>query len=261
MIKNIFQRIGTQKQHTGATPQPDVRSLEKAIQYKFRDKSLIIHALKHRSYLSVSNEENHMSNERMELLGDAVLELISTEHLYYAFPEEDEGNLSQMRSILVSRSVLGKIAAEMNLGEFLLLNKGEEKTGGRTRHSNLANLFEALIGSIYLDGGYKPAKSFVDQFVLGRKDELLAQKTYFNYKSALLEFTQSRGWGYPTYKVLNETGPDHEKHFEILAEIQNIATATGKGSNKKKAEQKAAAALWQKIKLKTDDQLVKVSEP
>ncbi len=248
MIKNIFQRIGSLKLSEDLADHPDPRELEKIIQYKFRKKNLLILALKHRSYLSLSNEEDHMSNERLELLGDAVLELITTEHLYTDFPEKDEGSLSQMRSVLVSRAVLGKIAEELNLGNFLLLNRGEEKTGGRNRQSNLANLFEALLGAIYLDGGYKPAKIFVHQFVLDQKENLLAQETNFNYKSAVLEYAQSNGWGFPLYHVQNESGPDHEKHFEILAKIPDIATALGKGSSKKKAEQNAAAALWQKLK-------------
>jgi len=248
MIKNIFQRIGSQTVSEGLAEQPDLRELEKIIHYKFRKKNLLILALKHRSYLNVSNEEDHMSNERLELLGDAVLELITTEHLYASFPEEDEGNLSQMRSVLVSRAVLGKIASGMDLGDFLLLNRGEEKTGGRKRQSNLANLFEALIGAIYLDGGYKPAKSFVNKFVLDQKENLLAHETNFNYKSAVLEFAQSHGWGFPLYSVRSESGPDHKKHFEILAEIPNVASAKGNGASKKKAEQNAAAALWQKIK-------------
>jgi len=243
MIKNIFQRIGSSQQNAGKKLPLDLKPLEKILQYTFKNKQLLLLAVKHRSYLSITNENEYNSNERLELLGDAVLELITTEYLYHRFNTEDEGTLSQKRSILVSRLVLGKIAGEMQLGSFLLLNKGEEKTGGRTRHSNLANLFEAVLGAVYLDGGYAPAQKFVNTFLLNHMDELLSQESNFNYKSTLLEFSQAQGLGIPTYRVLKETGPDHKKEFFVSAELPDKRAARGSGSSKKKAEQKAAAEL------------------
>ena len=242
MIKKLFQRIGKTSEDSFPI---QFDSLETILQYRFKDKTLLLKALKHRSYLSVSNEEDFHSNERMELLGDAVLELIATEHLYFKFDEEDEGILSQKRSVIVSRSVLGKIAEGMNLGDHLLMNKGEEKTGGRKRPSNLANLFEAVLGAIYLDGGYDAAKKFTQTFLLAHLDSLLTQKSYFNYKSTLLELSQAKGWGIPKYKILKESGPDHDKRFLVSVEILNIGSAKGNGTSKKKAEQKAAENLLQ----------------
>ena len=248
MIKNIFQRIGSQQRNPETKFPIDLKPLEKILQYTFKDKQLLLLAVKHRSYLSITNENEYDSNERLELLGDAVLELIATDYLYHRFKTEDEGVLSQKRSVLVSRLVLGKIAAELKLGDFLLLNKGEEKTGGRTRHSNLANLFEAVLGALYLDGGYAAAEKFVHTFLLKRTDELLAQESNFNYKSTLLELAQANGLGVPVYRVLKETGPDHQKQFLVSAELPDKRNARGSGKSKKKAEQKAAAELLHILK-------------
>ncbi len=248
MIKNIFQRIGSPQRKPQTKFPVDLKPLEKILQYTFKNKQLLLLSVKHRSYLSITNENEYDSNERLELLGDAVLELITTDYLYHRFKTEDEGVLSQKRSILVSRLVLGKIAAELELGDFLLLNKGEEKTGGRTRHSNLANLFEAVLGAIYLDGGYLPAQKFVTTFLLNRTDDLLAQESNFNYKSTLLELSQADGLGVPIYRVLKETGPDHKKQFLVSAELPDKRSAQGSGKSKKKAEQKAAAELLHILK-------------
>ncbi len=252
MIKNIFQRIGSPQRSKQSNLPIDLKPLEKILQYTFKNKQLLLLSVKHRSYLSITNENEYNSNERLELLGDAVLELITTDYLYHRFKTEDEGLLSQKRSILVSRLVLGKIAAELELGDFLLLNKGEEKTGGRTRPSNLANLFEAVLGAIYLDGGYAAAEKFIYAFLLKRTDELLAQKSNFNYKSTLLELSQANGLGVPIYRVLKETGPDHQKQFFVSAELPDKRNARGSGKSKKKAEQKAAAELLQILKRDID---------
>ena len=217
----------------------DIRALHKVIKYEFENHDLLIQAVSHRSYY-VDSEKQLYSNERLEFLGDAVLELIVTEFLYTKFKKENEGNLSQKKAILVSRKVLGKISNELGLGEFLILNKGEEKTGGRTRSSNLANLFEAILGAIYMDSGYDSAKLFVYNFLIERHKELLKTKTFFNYKSYLLEFAQSKNWGAPQYNVKEETGPDHQKLFLIEVNVNNKWNADGKGPNKKSAEQKAA---------------------
>lgn len=247
MIKKIFQRIGTPFQPKNELMPVDIKSLEKVINYAFQNKSLLLQAMKHRSYLSQNGEQEHYSNERLELLGDSVLELISTEHLYHAFPTENEGDLSQKRAILVSRSVLGKLVKDMGLGTYILLNKGEEKTGGRSRSSNLANLFESILGAIYLDGGYAQAKKFADKFLLSQRDALLQKEIYTNYKSTLLELSQANGWGIPEYYTVEETGPDHEKHFLISVTINSFGSAKGSGQSKKKAEQKAAKKLLEMI--------------
>lgn len=226
----------------------DIEAIESIIEYSFRNKSLLLHALKHRSYLNVTHESDVQSNERLEFLGDAVLDLIVTEHLYHHFPEQSEGQLSKKKSVLVSRQVLGHIMQEMELGTFLLINKGEEKTGGRDRLSNLANLFEALLGAIYLDSGYKASEDFVNHFLFTRRDEFLATKTYFNYKSSLLELAQARGWGFPHYNTLEESGPDHDKRFVVQVRVNDKIQARGTGRSKKKAEQAAARIALKKLK-------------
>jgi ribonuclease-3 len=248
MIKNIFQRIGNTLNDRTKFP-IKIKPLEKKIRYTFQNKNLLIKALKHRSYLSLTREKDFESNERLEFLGDAVLDLIVTEHLYNNYNTQDEGFLSKRKSILVSRHVLGQITDELNLGEYLLINKGEEKTGGRSRRSNLANLFEAVLGAVYLDGGYQSAEKFVNKFLLKRRDEFLEKNIYSNYKSELLEYSQSKGWGIPKYRTVGETGPDHDKKFVVLVSVNKLWQGKGKGRNKKQAEQIAAKNVLSKIEM------------
>lgn len=219
--------------------QIDLTSLQKTLKYVFNDQQLLIQAMSHRSFY-IDSDKQLSSNERLEFLGDAVLDLHITEFLYKTFPKENEGFLSQKKAVLVSRIVLGKISKELGLGEFLILNKGEEKTGGRKRLSNLSNLFEAVLGAMYLDGGFSASGKFIDNFLISRHKELLRTRTYFNYKSLLLEFAQSKGWGTPQYTVVDESGPDHQKTFVIKVQVNNEWSAEGQGSNKKGAEQHAA---------------------
>jgi len=251
MIKKFIQRIGTIKnpQHHSSNDQIlDIESIENKIGYKFRNKNLLIQAFKHRSFLVLNNEDSNQSNERLEFLGDAVLDLIVTDHLYAKFKNEAEGTLSKKKSVLVSRQVLAGLTNSSGLGNYLLVNKGEEKTGGRQRQSNLANLFEAILGSIYLDGGLVSATDFVEQFLISRREEFLARSSYFNYKSSLLEYSQAKGWGIPSYRTVEELGPDHDKQFKVVVTVDNYWIAEGSGKNKKKAEQMAAKNVLEKIK-------------
>jgi ribonuclease-3 len=246
MFKNIIKTLGWKQQE--AIPLPiNLVELENKIRFTFRNKNLALQALKHRSYLSLSNEDDIASNERLEFLGDAVLELIVTEHLYSNFGSESEGNLSKKKSVLVSREALAQVINELDLGKYLLINRGEEKTGGRRRQSNLANLFEALLGAIYLDGGYQKAKEFAVKFLLSRRDEILTKSSYFNYKSSLLEYSQSKGWGSPVYKVEEESGPDHRKLFVVSVKVNDNFVGKGKGMSKKRAEQLAAKNLIKQL--------------
>ncbi len=249
MIKHLIQRIGRRRSSGRKKSLLDIAAIEKKIQYAFQYPSLLVQAFTHRSYVTVNrSDHSDRSNERLEFLGDAVLDLIVTEHLFSAFPGEDEGILSKKRSVLVSRRVLAQIIDELELGRFLLLNKGEAKTGGNQRHSNLANLFEAVLGAIYLDSDFNQASTFVKTFLLTRRDEFLAIKKYFNHKSDLLEYAQAKGWGYPRYRTVKEEGPDHDKQFEVLVDVNRRWTARGKGKSKKKAEQNAARKLLRLIK-------------
>lgn len=246
ILKNFLKRISSKKDDSKLPLR--ISEIEDIIEYNFKNKSLLIQSFKHRSFLTLNNEENINSNERLEFLGDAVLDLIVTEHLYNVFPKEKEGDLSKKKSILVSRQVLGNITESLNLGNYLLINKGEEKTGGRTRLSNLANLFEAILGAIYLDGELKNARAFVEKFLFIKREQVLTRTKYFNYKSSLLEYSQAKGWGIPAYQVVDESGPDHDKYFEVLVVADNHWKATGKGRSKKKAEQMAAKNVLRKIK-------------
>jgi len=238
----LTKKIGSQPEY-----QIDIDKLQKTIRYLFKKTELLIRAVSHRSNFSQSQSQIAHSNERLEFLGDAVLDIIVTEFLYRTFPDENEGTLSQKKSILVSRKVLGKICDDLGLGAFLILNKGEEKTGGRKRLNNLANLFEALLGAIYLDGGMKAAEKFVYYFLLSKQKTVLATEVFFNYKSMLLEFAQSKSWGAPKYKTVKESGPDHHKEFVVSVEVKQDVFGSGSGFSKKSAEQKAAKAALLKL--------------
>jgi ribonuclease-3 len=213
---------------------------QKVIGYKFENPELLLQALKHRSYLSVSQEARLQSNERLEFLGDAVLELATTDYLYRHFREASEGELSKMKSILVSRKALAQVAGIFHLGEFVLMNRGEAKSGGRKRTSNLANTFEAILGAMFLDAGFDRARAFVEKHLLRRSNELLQARTMQNYKSQLLEYVQAQGWDLPEYSVVEESGPDHEKEFQVAVQVRDEVFGPVKGSSKKRAEQGVA---------------------
>ncbi|MFC2087993.1 ribonuclease III [Calditrichota bacterium] len=225
----------------------DFNQIEHTIDYRFNNKKLLLKAFKHRSYLSISKENQLESNERLEFLGDAILDHATTIFLYTTYPQKTEGQLSQMKSVLVSRPVLAEICKNLNIGRFLLIDRGEEKTGGRSRKSNLANLFEALIGAIYLDGGFRAADQFLNNTLLINFKEILEKKKYFNYKSILLEYSQSKGMGSPIYSTIVESGPDHDKKFVIEVGLNSKQNAKGTGRSKKVAEQEAARNLLKKI--------------
>jgi ribonuclease-3 len=213
----------------------------------FNNPSLLVTAFKHRSYLNVTNEQREASNERLEFLGDAVLDLLVTEYLYQKFPKRTEGQLSKIKSILVSKPVLAEVANGLSIGELILLNKGEEKTGGRQRHSLLSDTFEAVVGAIYLDQGLQAARNFVFDFLLSKFKSIIQRQLYTNYKSVLLEYTQSRLNGLPDYRVMEETGPDHDKSFVIAVFIDGREVGRGKGKSKKIAEQEAAKIALEKL--------------
>ncbi len=225
----------------------DFKQIERIINYQFQDKALLLKAFKHRSYLSITKENQSESNERLEFLGDAILDHASTIFLYNSYPDKDEGRLSQMKSVLVSRQVLSEVCQKLNIGRFLLIDRGEEKTGGKSRKSNLANLYEAVIGAIYLDGGFKAADDFLQSTLLRNNKEIIGKKKYFNYKSILLEYSQSKGMGSPIYETIAESGPDHDKKFVIKVGLNSKQNAKGTGRSKKVAEQEAAHNLLKKI--------------
>lgn len=230
-------------------PEQLLHNLETKINYYFNNKDLIIQALKHRSYLAVTGEERLSSNERLELLGDSVLSLIVTEYLFKKYPHKEEGDLTTMKSLIVSRKILAKIANDLDIGRYILLNEAEEKAGGRNRSSIVADAFEAVVGAIYLDGGLQKAIEFIKTSVIVHLNEILSEEKYQNFKSILLEYSQSKSCGLPIYSIKSEKGPDHNKTFTIEVKINGRILGSGTGNSKKRAEQMAAKSALKKLSL------------
>ncbi len=226
----------------------NLSDLEKIIGLRFKDKDLLQKIFVHRSYLNEHPKFKLDNNERLEFLGDAVLELIVTEYLYRNYTNP-EGELTNWRSALVKGEMLSKVSAHLKIGDFLLLSKGEEKSGGKNRELILANTFEALVGAIYLEFGYKDAKKFVETHLINELDEILEKKLYQDGKSRLQEWSQESNGATPNYKIISETGPDHAKVFTVGVSVGNEILAEGTGSSKQKAEQQAAFAALKKLKL------------
>ncbi len=253
---NIFQFLKWKRGREATPPKLSakdqeelVAEFEKKFHLHFNQPELIITALKHRSYLNITNEDRIFSNERLEFLGDAVLDLVVTHYLYEKFPKRTEGELSKIKSILVSKPVLADVANQMSLGNFVLINWGEEKTGGRKRQSILADAMEAIIGAIYLDQGLEAAREFIQTHLLKNFQKIIKRGLYKNYKSILLEFAQSKGLDVPSYRVVREEGPDHAKEFIIEVYVDDQKMGEGRGRSKKIAEQQAARQAVKKLKL------------
>ena len=215
-------------------------ALESTIEYKFKNKDLLQEALTHRSYLNENPDWQLPHNERLEYLGDAVLELAVTEELYNRFPEYDEGKLTALRAALVNYQILSQIGRELGLNEAVLLSRGEAKDTGRARDVILANAMEALIGAIYLDSDYQRIRNFVNQFILNHLEEVMRTGAYKDAKSLLQEKIQSERKLTPTYKVLQEKGPEHHKLFEVGVYFGEDFIASGEGHSKQEAEVEAA---------------------
>jgi len=214
-------------------------NLEKAIGVHFRKKDLLLQALVHRSAVKESAAYGH--NERLEFLGDAVLELATTEHLFH-LSGKSEGELTNWRSALVQGDHLAKVATELKLGEYLFMSRGEEASDGRTKPSTLANAVEALIGAIYVDKGYEVAREFCQKFILRNLQDLLAQGKHRDEKSLFQEKAQEKTGITPHYEVVEEAGPDHDKEFTSAVFIGVEKVAEGQGNSKQRAEQAAAKA-------------------
>ncbi len=214
----------------------DIAELEK----RFKDKDLLNHALTHRSWV---NEHSRIrtSNERLEFLGDAILEFIVSKELYNRFPDKEEGYLTALRANLVNTVNLSLIAQNLGLGEKLFLSKGEEETGGRTNSSILADTVEALIGALYIDGGVDSAEKFIYEYLLSEIDKKL-EEPLKDAKSRLQEYVQAKGFMAPKYEVIEEAGPDHNKIFTIEVLVNGERWGIGNGKNKSEAAQSAASA-------------------
>ena len=218
----------------------DFSSLEDKIKVKFKDKKILEEAFTHRSYLNENTgwEGNH--NERLEFLGDAVLELAVTEYLYMNFPDKAEGDLTSYRAALVNANMLSEIAQDLGLNDYLLLSRGEAKDLGRARQYILANTIEALIGAVYLDRGYNFAEKFIKENVLNRIEEVISKKLFRDPKSLFQERAQEVHGVTPTYEVIKEWGPDHNKHFIVGVYLGKNLIAEGEGPSKQEAQINAA---------------------
>jgi ribonuclease-3 len=210
--------------------------------FNFKNNELLKQALLHRSYLNEHPEIKLDHNERLEFLGDAVLELVVTDYLYHKYPNRDEGELTAYRAALVNAETLGTVAAELGVNDHLLLSRGEAKDNGRARQVILANTFEAIVGAMYLDQGYAAAQIFIGKYLLPLTDEIVAKKLWVDAKSYFQEQAQELRDITPTYKVLSELGPDHDKVFTVGLYLGSELVAKGQGPSKQRAEQEAARA-------------------
>ncbi len=214
--------------------------LEQIIGYRFDNRALLHGATIHRSFAN-ETEEDVADNEVMEFLGDAVLGLVISDLLYRRNPDFSEGEMSKLKAFLVSSESLARRAEEIGLGAYLVLGRGEEKTDGRLKDSLLANSFEAVIAAIYLDGGLQPAIEFIDKTVYRHLTDAVEEDAHFSdFKSQLQERLQSNGRGLPVYSVVDESGPDHQKTFRVVVEVDGAPGGEGEGRTKKAAEQMAA---------------------
>lgn len=211
--------------------------LEKKSGYHFQNPHLLKQAMTHSSYANEHKAKGYHDNERLEFLGDAVLEVVSSEFLFRHYPALPEGDLTKLRASIVCEPTLALCARELDLGDFLLLGKGEEHTGGRKRDSIVSDAMEALIGAIYLDGGFASAKEYIHRFIL---NDIEHKQLFYDSKTILQEIIQSRQDGELSYEILKEEGPDHNKSFEVRALVGDQEIGRGKGRTKKAAEQLAA---------------------
>ena len=214
--------------------------LEEKLGVVFINKDLLLQALTHRSYLNENPDFALGHNERLEFLGDAVLELIVTEELYARFPDKPEGELTSFRAALVNSNMLAEVASLINVNDFLLLSRGEAKDTGRARQYILANAFEAIIGAVYLDQKYEVSQSFIHRILLPHLEEVLEKKLYKDPKSLFQEMAQERAGITPTYEVIREWGPDHDKHFVVGIYLGEELVAEGEGRSKQTAQEDAA---------------------
>ncbi len=215
------------------------KEIEKSLGITFKDKSLLDLAFVHKSYVNEANDKSEQ-NERLEYLGDAVLELAVTDYLYHKFPGHPEGDLTNWRSALVKGKNLSKVAKKLGLGEFLYLSRGEELSGGREKAYILANTVEAVIGAIYLDSGFEVAREFIMKHIVVLLEDIISQGLDVDPKSRVQELAQEKLNVTPRYELLSETGPDHDKKFVMGIYFADRLIADGEGSSKQEAEQSAA---------------------
>ena len=219
---------------------PNLKDLQQQIGYSFKDETKLNQALTHRSYLNEHRHQNLQSNETYEFLGDSILEFWISDLLFRQFPQFDEGKLTNLRSLIVCTQNLSLVSQEIKLGEYLLLSKGEENHGGRKNQSILADTFESLLGAIYLDSDINTAIEFLNKTLSTSIAKLSSKEVYKDPKSIFQEIAQSKRGVTPKYQTLSESGPDHQKNFEVAVYLNDELIATGTGNSKQKAEEEAS---------------------
>jgi ribonuclease III len=224
-----------------------MQDLQKKLAHEFKNPDLLETAFVHRSFVN-ENSKAKEHNERLEFLGDAVLELIATEYLFVKFPEKPEGQMTALRSALVKGETLAEVASELDFGLHLKLSKGEARSGGAQKPYLLANVFEAVLGAVYLDGGYEKAKVIIEKFLFPKLEKIIAEGSQVDAKSEFQELAQEKLAITPEYKMLGESGPDHAKIFEMGAYVGKDLFGRGSGANKQAAEQAAAEEALKKLK-------------
>lgn len=222
------------------TMDTDLARLEEILGVKFKDKTVLKIAVTHRSFLNENRNVDHDHNERLEFLGDAVLELVATDFLFKKFPEKAEGELTAIRAALVNTNMLSATSQRLGINDFMRLSRGEAKDMGRARQYILANAFESLVGALYLDQGYACAQAFITRELLGQTDEINAKRLWEDPKSRFQEKAQEIFGNTPTYRTLKEEGPDHDRTFTIGVFLGEEQVAEGMGRSKQEAEQAAA---------------------
>ncbi len=218
----------------------DLSLFEQKTKIVFNNKKLLEQAFIHRSYINENTGLKLSHNERLEFLGDAVLELIITDYLYNKYPDRDEGELTAFRSALVNAVIIGEVAQDLGMNDYLLLSKGEAKDIGRARSYILANTYEAYVGAVYIDQGYDVARGFISKTLFGKIDTIVAKKLWRDAKSLVQEKAQEYLGVTPSYRVISEAGPDHDKHFTVGVFFGEERISQGKGKSKQEAEQDAA---------------------
>jgi ribonuclease-3 len=229
----------------------ELEPLERRMGYRFKDRGMLEHALTHRSRVHEDASGGVFDNESMEFLGDSVLGFVVAAVLFREFPQHNEGQKSKLKASLVSAASLARLGEQLDLGSFLILGRGEEKTGGRHKHAIIADCYEALIAAIYLDGGIEPAQRFIESQFAGLVEEArrsgAAASFTEDWKSALQEYLQSHGRGLPAYRLAAEVGPDHRKSFVVEVVVEGEPVANAEGRSKKEAAQAAARAALDKL--------------
>jgi ribonuclease-3 len=220
--------------------QTELTKLQKVLKVSFKDSGILLTAITHRSYLNEHREATWDHNERLEFLGDAVLELVVTDYLFAKYPEKPEGELTAIRAALVNTVSLSAASEKLGVNQFLLMSKGEAKDVGRARQYILANVFEACIGAIYIDQGYDAAKEFIAERLFPKTEEIVREKLWQDAKSRFQELSQEHASVTPTYETVSQSGPDHDRVFTVGVFLRREKIAEGVGRSKQEAEQEAA---------------------